>query len=49
MAGPLPPDEPFLSTYMRVLRGKYTPQHLIDAFPALKAKALTSPSILTDL
>lgn len=49
MFGPLPPDEPFLSTYMRVLRGKDIPQHLIDAFPTLEAKALTSPSTLTDL
>jgi hypothetical protein len=49
MSGPLPPDEPLLSTYMRVLRGKDTLQDLTDAFSTLKAKALTSPSTLTDL
>jgi hypothetical protein len=49
MSGPLPPDEPFISSYTRVLRGHDTPQHLIEAFPALEAKALGSASTLTDL
>lgn len=49
MSDPLPPDEPTLSAYMRVIRGNDTLQHLIEAFPNLEQKALKSPSTLTDL
>lgn len=45
---PLPPDEPTLSTYYRVLRGKNTLQELIEAFPTLEEKANASPPTLSD-
>jgi hypothetical protein len=44
MADPLPPDEPYLSTLMRVQRGVETAQELINAFPALEQAALNSSS-----
>jgi hypothetical protein len=44
MADPLPPDEPYLSAYMRVQRGVETAQDHINAFPALEQAALNPSS-----
>lgn len=45
---PLPPDEPFLTSYLRVQRGKDRLQDLVEAFPTLERKALCSPPTLTE-
>ncbi|OIW32639.1 hypothetical protein CONLIGDRAFT_275513 [Coniochaeta ligniaria NRRL 30616] len=42
MGDALPPDEPYLSAYMRVQRGVETAQDLINAFPTLEQAALNS-------
>ncbi|KAH8908651.1 hypothetical protein BR93DRAFT_994229 [Coniochaeta sp. PMI_546] len=44
MGDTLPPDEPYLSSYLRVQRGIETAQDLIDAFPALEQAVLNSSS-----
>jgi len=45
---PLPPNEPFLASYVRVLRGKENLSDSIALFPTLEQKALSTPPTLTE-
>lgn len=40
--------DPFLTLYIRVLRGNDSLQHLIETFPILEQRALSSSLVLTD-
>ncbi|KUJ19025.1 uncharacterized protein LY89DRAFT_510913 [Mollisia scopiformis] len=48
MSGPLPAGEPFLASYLRVLRGIDSLPDLVELFPTLEQKVLAAPSTLSE-